>query len=79
MSSYENFNKKEFFFIKNGIKYLITCSEKITIFHTVLFFGYKLDLIVIEYNGVLLPIKNWKTTFLKEDDKLEIVTIVGGG
>ncbi|BDA39657.1 sulfur carrier protein ThiS [Candidatus Atelocyanobacterium thalassae] len=36
-------------------------------------------LVVIEYNGEILHREYWENTFLKTGDKLEIVTIVGGG
>ena len=33
----------------------------------------------IEYNGEIISKSNFSQTFLKEDDKLEIVVAVGGG
>jgi sulfur carrier protein len=36
-------------------------------------------LIAIEYNGEILHRQFWDTTPVKEGDRLEIVTIVGGG
>jgi thiamine biosynthesis protein ThiS len=34
---------------------------------------------VIEYNNVICNKKNWDKIFITNDDKIEIVTIVGGG
>jgi sulfur carrier protein len=36
-------------------------------------------LVAVEYNGEILHRQFWETTLLKADDRLEIVTIVGGG
>lgn len=36
-------------------------------------------LIAIEYNGEILHRQYWENTPIKQEDKLEIVTIVGGG
>jgi sulfur carrier protein len=36
-------------------------------------------LIAIEYNGEILHRQFWETTPISEGDRLEIVTIVGGG
>ena len=37
------------------------------------------QLVVAEHNGVIAPRSSWETTLVKDDDTLEIVTIVGGG
>ncbi len=36
-------------------------------------------LIVVEFNGVILNQQKWGSQKVKDDDRLEIVTIVGGG
>lgn len=36
-------------------------------------------LIAVEYNGEILHRQYWADTLLQEGDRLEIVTIVGGG
>jgi sulfur carrier protein len=41
--------------------------------------GINLKLIAIEYNGEILHRQFWEFTQLKGGDRLEIVTIVGGG
>ena len=41
--------------------------------------GLNPKLIVVEYNGEILARPLWKTTQLQANDRLEIVTIVGGG
>ena len=37
------------------------------------------QLVVAEYNGVIAPRSRWDSILVKDDDTLEIVTIVGGG
>lgn len=41
--------------------------------------GYKLTFIAVEYNGEILPKSEYANTFLRENDKLEVVSFVGGG
>jgi sulfur carrier protein len=41
--------------------------------------GLNPRLVAVEYNGEILHRQLWETTYLHADDKLEIVTIVGGG
>lgn len=36
-------------------------------------------LVAVEYNGEILHRQFWETTVLQTDDRLEVVTIVGGG
>lgn len=37
------------------------------------------QLVAIEYNGEILHRQFWAETVIQEDDRLEVVTIVGGG
>ena len=37
------------------------------------------QLVVTEHNGVIAPRSRWDSIVVKDDDTLEIVTIVGGG
>ncbi|MCP9833694.1 MULTISPECIES: sulfur carrier protein ThiS [unclassified Cyanobium] len=41
--------------------------------------GYQLRLVVVEFNGEILPRDRWATQSVGESDVLEVVTIVGGG
>ncbi|MBT9316133.1 sulfur carrier protein ThiS [Leptothoe spongobia] len=36
-------------------------------------------LVAVEYNGEILHRQFWETTVIQTDDRLEVVTIVGGG
>ena len=43
------------------------------------FLNLNIDLVVIEYNKIILPKALWGKTFIKNEDEVEFVTIVGGG
>lgn len=42
-------------------------------------FGYRPELVVVEFNGEILPRNRWSAQPVREADGLEVVTIVGGG
>lgn len=41
--------------------------------------GFNPRLVAVEYNGEILHRQLWSETQIQEGDRLEIVTIVGGG
>ena len=41
--------------------------------------GYRPQLVVVEFNGEILPRQRWDSQGVGETDVLEVVTIVGGG
>lgn len=41
--------------------------------------GYRPQLVVVEFNGEILPRARWGEQPVVESDALEVVTIVGGG
>jgi len=41
--------------------------------------GYTIERIAVEKNGEVIPKAQYETEILRDDDKLEIVTFVGGG
>lgn len=69
-------NKSKIFFL-NGEKYLT--NQSLTLFELLNYFNYDNYLLVLEYNNSLFDKNQWKKTFIKNRDKIEIVTIVGGG
>ena len=64
-------------FFLNGEKYSI--QTEITLLELVNYFNYNTSLLVLEYNNLICNKKNWNKTYIKNNDKVEIVTIVGGG
>ena len=65
------------YFLLNGQKY--HTKQIINLFDIVNYFNYNDFLLVLEYNNFICNKKNWKEIYIKDQDKIEIVTIVGGG
>jgi len=61
----------------NGQQYSI--KQEITLSDLIHYFSYDSSLLVLEYNNVICNKKNWGNIYIKHQDKIEIVTIVGGG
>lgn len=61
----------------NGLKYETYAS--INIAELLYYFNYKKRLFVLEYNSLIYDQKDWSKIKIKNNDKIEIVTIVGGG
>ena len=57
----------------------ISDFENKTVLELIEKLGYKLTFIAVEYNGNILPKSEYAKTFLREKDKLEGVSSVGGG
>ena len=64
-------------FVLNGQRYFT--NKFINLKDIVTYFDYNPSLLVIEHNGYVCPKDNWKDVPISNKDKIEIVTIVGGG
>ena len=64
-------------FLLNGQKYYT--NQPINLFNLVDYFNYNNSLLVVEYNNLICNKKNLRKIYIKDKDKIEIVTIVGGG
>lgn len=65
----------------NGQSYKIFTTKPFFLVDLVTFFNFKKQLVIIEHNGKIfnsLKIES-NSTFIKQNDKIEIITIVGGG
>ncbi len=67
------------YFILNGEKYALSNKHKLTLLELIEYFNYNTSLLVLEYNHLICKKKNWDKIFIKNNDQIEIVTIVGGG
>ncbi|MEM9213485.1 MAG: sulfur carrier protein ThiS [Cyanobacteria bacterium P01_F01_bin.150] len=56
-----------------------SCSANVTLPHFLESLGMNPRLVAVEYNGEILHRQFWDKTAIQEGDRLEIVTIVGGG
>ena len=64
----------------NGKEKNIELENKKALLSSILeFLGYKSNTIVVEVNDLIINSKKWENKIIKEDDRLEIVSIVGGG
>ena len=68
--------KCKYFFL-NGQQYFT--ESELTILDLINYFNYNTSLFVLEYNSLICNKKNWNQIHIKNEDKIEIVTIVGGG
>lgn len=56
-----------------------TCAPQSPIPEVLHQLGYNPRLVAVEYNGEILHRQYWSETQIKQGDRLEVVTIVGGG
>ena len=67
--------KKKFFL--NGEQYCI--KDEINLLDLLIYFNFPNQLFVVEYNTSICKTQNWSTISVQNNDKIEIITIVGGG
>ena len=58
---------------------LRVCPEGLRLPQVLEELGYRPELVVVEFNGAILPRAGWAAQAVVESDALEVVTIVGGG
>jgi sulfur carrier protein len=55
------------------------CASGLTLDSLLLALGYRPQLVVVEFNGTIIPRRLWPEQPVHDGDTLEVVTIVGGG
>jgi len=68
--------KLKYFFL-NGQEYFT--EFELTILQLLQYFNYNPSILVLEYNNSICNKKHWSSIYVKNKDKIEMVTIVGGG
>ena len=63
----------------NGEETLIQSNKSISLNETIQLLGYSSNTVVVEVNKLIINSDEWNDKDIKEGDKLEIVSIVGGG
>ena len=63
----------------NGEERLIQSNESISLNETIQLLGYSSNTVVVEVNKLIINSEEWEDKYIKNGDKLEIVSIVGGG
>lgn len=56
-----------------------TCTEATSLPEVLELLGFNPRLVAVEYNGEILHRQFWVETKMQAGDRLEVVTIVGGG
>lgn len=69
-------SKLKIFFL-NGDQY--STKDELTILGLITYFNYNTSLFVLEYNHKICQKKNWNKIVIHNNDKIEIISIVGGG
>jgi sulfur carrier protein len=68
--------KLKYFFL-NGQEYFT--EFELTILQLLEYFNYNPSILVLEYNNSICNKNHWNNIYIKNNDKIEMVTIVGGG
>ena len=63
----------------NGENRIIQSHKNISLNDTMTLLGYSSSTVLVELNKLIINSDEWKSKYIKDGDKLEIVTIVGGG
>ena len=63
----------------NGEERLIQSNKSISLNETIKLLGYSSNTVVVEVNKLIINSEEWEDHYIKNGDKLEIVSIVGGG
>ena len=71
-----NFTIKVFI---NGNKYELKLKKHITLQHVIKLLYGKNKSIVLDYNKKIIQKNMWDNIYIQSNDKIEILTIVGGG
>ena len=61
----------------NGLKFAY--KTPFSMLELINYMGFNKNVIVIDYNGYILDANIWKTTFLRDNDSVEILSMAGGG
>jgi sulfur carrier protein len=64
-------------FSLNGESYYV--HDDIVLSNLIEYFNFDNTLLVLEYNNFICKKQNWNKILIQNQDKIEIVTIVGGG
>tara|TARA_B100000925_G_scaffold196959_1_gene149121 strand:- start:322 stop:531 length:210 start_codon:yes stop_codon:yes gene_type:complete len=60
-------------------KFINNLNKEFTLAEALAQLGYKNNTIIVELNNLIINNESWQENKVKDGDKLEIVSIVGGG
>ena len=61
----------------NGLVY--ESAETFTLLYLLNYFGFNVQTLLIDYNGIIMKKEYWDKIKIKEKERIEILTIAGGG
>lgn len=70
-------NSQSRYFFLNGNKYVL--HKRLTILDIVKYFNYNISLFILEHNQIVRNKESWNKILINNNDRIEIITIVGGG
>jgi len=60
-------------------KFINNSNKEFTLTEALIKLGYNSNTIIVELNNLIINNESWQENKVKDGDKLEIVSIVGGG
>tara|TARA_B100000212_G_scaffold335329_1_gene307142 strand:- start:53 stop:262 length:210 start_codon:yes stop_codon:yes gene_type:complete len=60
-------------------KFINNSNKEYSLAEALIQLGYNSNTIIVELNNLIVNYESWKEKKVKDGDKLEIVSIVGGG
>ena len=63
----------------NGEERLIQSNKSVSLNETIRLLGYSSNTVVVEVNKLIINSAEWDEKYIQNGDRLEIVSIVGGG
>ena len=60
-------------------KFIINSNKELILTEALSQLGFKSNTIIVELNNLIINYESWQENKVKDGDKLEIVSIVGGG
>nr|YP_009244371.1 thiamine biosynthesis protein S [Gelidium vagum]AMK96613.1 thiamine biosynthesis protein S [Gelidium vagum] len=57
----------------------LNCFPETSLYDLLVYYQFDINSIIIEYNHKIVSNDNFPSIILKSDDKVEVITIVGGG
>tara|TARA_A100000164_G_C21282777_1_gene485329 strand:- start:265 stop:474 length:210 start_codon:yes stop_codon:yes gene_type:complete len=65
--------------VNGEVKYIELQNKKPLLSNILEILGYQPNTVVVEVNNLIINSKKWDNKILKDGDRLEIVSVVGGG
>ena len=61
----------------NGIQY--EYKREVSLYNILLYLGFSIETILVDYNGTITSYNKLASVYIRPNDRLEIITLAGGG